>query len=315
MKAFAYVTARSPESAVELVADRGRYLSGGIDLLGELKEYLAEAATLVNVKELPGARDITPGAKVWTVGAAVTLADLAAHAGVRREFTALAEAAEHVGSPPMRHVATVGGNLAQHSRCWYYRHRDVRCLKRGGSRCYARGGDNRYHALFTGCQCLSPCVSNLAVALAVLEARVVVQRGRRTVTLPLADVYKAAWSGARVHHSLEAGDLILRVELPVVPGRRSAYLQQGERSDFDWALVSCAASGRLENGRLRDAHLALGCVAPDSSHGAQSMSGLASQPGFGRLPAMVVFSMAPPVALPTARAPRKRRRAARLRGR
>lgn len=262
MKAFTYVTARSPESAVELAAEGGRFLSGGIDLLGELKENLAAPATLVNVKDLPGAADVTPGEKRWSIGAAVTLARLAAHPGVRREFTALAEAAEHVGSPQMRNVATVGGNLAQHSRCWYYRHRDVRCLKRGGSRCYARGGENKYHSLFTGCQCLSPCVSNLAVALAVLDATVVLQRGRRTVTLPLVDLYKAAWSGAKVHNSLEAGDLLLRVELPVVAGRRSCYLQLGEKSDFDWALVSCAAAGRLDHGRLHDAHLALGCVAP-----------------------------------------------------
>ena len=262
MKAFRYVTARTPDSAIELVADEGRYLAGGIDLLGEMKEHIAEPALLVNIKALPGIRDITPGDARWTIGAGTTLAALAAHAGLREHFPALAAAAAAVGSPQMRAVATVGGNLAQHSRCWYYRHRDLACLKKGGRQCYAQSGENKYHSLFTGCTCLSPCVSNLAVALAVLDATVVVQRDRRTSTLPLAELYSAAWSGARVHNSLKPGDLILRVELPVVAGRRSTYLQQGEKRGFDWALVSCAAAGRLVDGRLRDARVALGCVAP-----------------------------------------------------
>ncbi len=262
MKAFRYVTARTPDSAIELVADEGLYLAGGIDLLGELKENLTEPALLVNIKALPGIRDITPGESRWTIGAGTTLAALAAHAGLREHFPALAGAAAAVGSPQMRAVATVGGNLAQHSRCWYYRHRDLTCLKKGGKQCFARGGENKFHSLFTGCRCLSPCVSNLAVALAVLDASVVVQRDRRVTALPLAELYASAWTGARVHNSLKPGDLILRIELPVVAGRRSTYLQQGEKRGFDWALVSCAAAGRLVDGRLRDARVALGCVAP-----------------------------------------------------
>lgn len=278
MKAFAYVTARSPASAVELVADRGRFIAGGIDLLGEMKENLAEPDTLVNVKALPGLRAITPGEARWTIGANVTLTALAEHADLRRVFPALAEAAAQVGSAQMRNVATVGGNLAQHSRCWYYRHRDVQCLKKGGKRCFAREGETKYHSLFTGSMCLSPCVSNLAVALTVLDATVVVQRGRKTATLPLAELYQAAWAGARVHNSLKPEDLILRVELPVVAGRRSAYLQMGEKNDFDWALVSCAAAGRIENGRLRDARVALGCVAPIPWQAKEANALLENQP-------------------------------------
>jgi xanthine dehydrogenase YagS FAD-binding subunit len=278
VKAFAYITARTPESAVELVGDHGRFIAGGIDLLGEMKEHLVEPATLVNMKQLPGIREITPGNARWTIGAGVTLTALTEHAVLRRVFPALAEAAETVGSPQMRNVATVGGNLAQHSRCWYYRHRDVHCLKKGGSRCFARGGENKFHSLFTKSMCLSPCVSNLAVALTVLEASVVVQRGRKTRTLPIAQIYDDAWTGARVHNSLKPDDLILRVELPVVAGRRSAYLQMSEKNDFDWALVSCAAAGRLENGRLRDARVALGCVAPIPWQAKEANARLERQP-------------------------------------
>ena len=262
MNAFSYVTARSPESAVELVSQNGRYLAGGIDLLGQIKERLTEPARLVNIKELPGTREIVAGKDRWTIGANVTLDALSNHPGLRERFPALAEAADDVGSPQMREVATVGGNLAQHSRCWYYRHRDVTCLKRGGSQCFARGGMNKYHALFTGCRCLSPCVSNLAVALAALDARVVVRRAKKTETLPLAEIYDAAWSNAKVHHSLAETDLILQVELPTSPAGQSVYQQVSERSAFDWALVSCAVAGRLEGGRLRGVRIVLGAVSP-----------------------------------------------------
>lgn len=262
MKAFSYVTAQSAESAVELVRGDGRYLAGGVDLLGEMKEGLAAPQRLVNVKTVAGTREIAAGAARWTIGANVTLAALAEHAELRKVFPGLAGAAEEVGSPQMRNIATVGGNLAQHSRCWYYRQRDVPCLKKGGKRCFARGGENKYHSLFTGCMCLSPCVSNLAVALAALDASVVVQRGKKTAMLTIAELYQAAWKTPRAHNSLGADDLILRIEVPVTAGGRSAYLQLGERSGFDWALVSCAAAGRIEGGRLRGVRVALGCVAP-----------------------------------------------------
>lgn len=263
MKPFAYATARSVESALELVKDKGRFIAGGIDLLGELKEGLAEPALLVNVKRLPGSYDIAPGEQKWTFGTNVTLAMLADDPGVRRVFPGLAEAAGHVGSPQMRNVGTLGGNLAQHSRCWYYRQRDLACAKKGKKRCLARDGENKYHSLFTGCVCLSPCVSNLAVALTALDASVVVQRGGKTVTWKVEELYATAWKTAAAHNSLGAEDLILRVEVPTAASSgRSAYLQMGEKHDFDWALVSCAAAGKLERGLLSSVRIAVGCVAP-----------------------------------------------------
>ena len=261
MKAFAYVTAQSPESAVDHVRDHGRFIAGGIDLLGEMKENIVAPELLVNVKNLPGTREITPASDKWVIGANVTLAELTDHAELAKVFPGLAEAALEVGSPQMRNVATVGGNLAQHSRCWYYRHRDVQCLKKGGKRCFAQGGMNKYHVLFTGSTCLSPCVSNLAVALTALDASVVVQTEKKVEVWPVAKLYESAWSSAKVHHSLAPTDLILRIEVPVSAGGRSTYLQMAEKSAFDWALVSCAAAGRLDGGKLRGVRVALGAVA------------------------------------------------------
>jgi xanthine dehydrogenase YagS FAD-binding subunit len=262
MKPFSYATARSVDSALELVRDQGRFLAGGMDLLGEMKEGLAAPQVLVNIKQLLGTRDITPATDQWTIGANVTLTELAENTELKRVLPGLVESAQDVGSPQMRNVATVGGNLAQHSRCWYYRQRDLRCLKKGAPRCHARGGENKYHSLFAKSRCLSPCVSNLAVALAALNASVVVQRGDKAVTLTIAQLYERAWDSARVHHSLGEADLILQIEVPVMAGGRSAYVQVGEKSEFDWALVSCAAAGRVDGGVLRGVRLALGCVAP-----------------------------------------------------
>ena len=259
MKAFQYATATSPGSARELVGQNGRYLAGGIDLLAEMKEYIAEPKVLVNIKSLPELNKIESGEQVWTIGANVTVAELENHQKLKEVFAGLQQAAAEVGSQQIRNVATVGGNLAQHSRCWYYRHRDTLCLKKGGDLCYARHGENKYHSLFTGNTCISPVVSNLAIALAALEAKVLVQRGDKAVPMTIAELYAKAWENPTAHHSLELGDLILRIEVPVQQ-RRSAYLQVSEKSAFDWALVSCAAAAKVQDGKLSQARVVLGAV-------------------------------------------------------
>ena len=261
MKAFEYVTAQSAQSAATLAGKDGRYIAGGIDVLGEIKDRIVEPKRLVNIKSLPGSREIKPGAQSWTIGANVTIAELAAHAELKKVFPGLAEAAAEVGSPQIRNVATLGGNLAQHSRCWYYRHPDVRCLKEGGSTCYAREGENKFHSLFTGNPCISPTPSNLAVVLTALEATAHVQRGGKTVPMSMRELYEKAWSNPLAHHSLETSDLILHVEVPVRQ-TRSAYMQMAEKHDFDWALVSCSAAAKVEGGKLSGAHVVLGQVAP-----------------------------------------------------
>jgi xanthine dehydrogenase YagS FAD-binding subunit len=116
--------------------------------------------------------------------------------------------------------------------------------------------------LFSGCPCLSPLTSNLAIALAALDARVELQRGRRTVTLPIAELYQEAWKDPRAHNSLRPADLILRVVVPAATGGRSAYRQLAEKSSFDWALVSCAAAARVDGRVLRGVRIVLGVVAP-----------------------------------------------------
>jgi xanthine dehydrogenase YagS FAD-binding subunit len=259
MKAFQYATALSPASARELAGEDGAYLAGGNDLLAMMKEYLTEPKTLVNIKSLPGLNKIETGGKVWTIGTNVTVAELEDHPGIAKTFPGIQQAAAEVGSRQIRNVATVGGNLAQHSRCWYFRHRDVLCLKKGGDMCYARHGENKYHSLFTGNTCISPVVSNLSVAFGALDATVIVLREGKELRIAIPELYARAWDNPTAHNSLEPGDLILKVEIPV-QNRRSAYLQSSEKEVFDWALVSCAAAARVDGKKLSQVKVFLGAV-------------------------------------------------------
>lgn len=244
-----------------MVADDGRYIAGGQDLLSEMKEYIAQPKVLVNVKTIPGLDKMEVGKDVWTIGANVTISQIEEHEGIAITFPGLQQAAAEVGSKQIRNLGTVGGNLAQHSRCWYYRQRDVPCAKKGGDMCYARHGVNKYHSLFTGNPCISPVVSNLAIAFAALDASVVVQRGDKQVKMSIAELYDKAWDSTTSHNSLKPADLILKVEVPV-QGRRSAYIQISEKSQFDWALVSCAAAGKMDGNKISKARVVLGAVSP-----------------------------------------------------
>jgi xanthine dehydrogenase YagS FAD-binding subunit len=262
MKAFEYATALSTGSARQLVAENGTYLAGGNDLLGLLKDYLIPAPNiLVNVKSLPGLKQIVRGDRNWTLGALVTIAEIESDAGIARIFPGLHDAAVEIASPQIRNVATVGGNLAQHSRCWYFRQRDVVCLKKGGDLCYAREGDNRYHCLFSGNDCISPVVSSLATTFAALDAAAIVLRNGKETRLSMAELYQKAWTEPTAHNSLSPGDLILRVEIPTAR-TASAYLQVSDKRMFDWALVSCAAAANVSGGKLSQARVALGSISP-----------------------------------------------------
>lgn len=261
MKAFQYATALSTDSARELVADNGMYLAGGNDTLGLLKEYLVNPSLLVNIKSLPGLDKIERNDDSWKIGALVTVGQIENDSDIAKTFPGLQQAAAEVGSQQIRNVATVGGNLAQHSRCWYFRHRDILCLKKGGDLCYARHGENRYHSLFTGNTCISPVVSNLATAFAALDAKAIVLRDGKETPMAMAELYQSAWENPQSHNSLKPGDLIVRVEVPTAR-TSSAFIQMSDKHAFDWALVSCAAAANISGGKLSQPRVALGCIAP-----------------------------------------------------
>lgn len=261
MKAFEYATALSTDSARTLVATNGAYLAGGNDLLGLLKDYLISADILVNIKSLPGLDKIEHNHKTWTIGSLVTVAQIENDPQIQKVFPGLHDAASEIASQQIRNVATVGGNLAQHSRCWYFRHRDTVCLKKHGDLCYAREGENRYHSLFTGNTCISPVVSSLATTFAALDATAIVLRDGKETPMSMAELYARAWENPLAHNSLNPDDLILRVEIPTARPH-SAYMQVSDKHTFDWALVSCAAAAEVHGGKLKSPRVALGSISP-----------------------------------------------------
>jgi xanthine dehydrogenase YagS FAD-binding subunit len=261
MKNFEYAKARSVDGAIQLSTSESRFLGGGIDLLGEMKEYIVSPKRVIDLKTIPNLDRIDTSTDIWKLGANVRIAEIASSEQIRATLPGLAEAAAEVGSPQIRNMATLGGNLAQHSRCWYYRQRDLRCLKRGGSTCYAREGENKYHSLFSGNPCISPVASNLAVILAALGGRVIVRRGEQEVMFAIPVLYSDAWNNPLAHNSLRPADLIVRVEVPTTKNR-STYMQVSEKQDFDWALVSCAAAGQKTGSQWTQVAVFLGAVAP-----------------------------------------------------
>lgn len=240
-------------------------LAGGQDLMGELKNALIGPERVVNLKGIADLDSIAWGADDSVkIGALVTLQSLAEEPRVRNKLAVLAEAAEQVGSPQIRAVGTVGGNLNQRPRCWYYRNADAVCLKKGGTHCFAQLGENKYNAILGGGPTYIVHPSDLAPALVALgaSAQLVSPRGRRTV--PLGDYYLLpADDGITRETVREPDEVLTSVTIPPQPkGMRSTYLKFRERGSYDWALSAVALCLWQEQGSVVAAKLVLGGVAP-----------------------------------------------------
>ena len=190
------------------------------------------------------------------------MAQLAAHPDVRSTHAALARSCGEAASPQIRNVATIGGNLLQRPRCWYYRLASYRCLKKGGDTCYAVGGENRYHTLFADGACNAPHPSNAAMGLTALGASLVLQGGRGTRTVPADRFFTIPDKDPRRENAGEPDEILTAISVPAAPGVRSTYASVKEKAAFDWPLVSTAMALRLEGGRVREARIVLGAVAP-----------------------------------------------------
>lgn len=253
----------SPRTAADagaaLAAPGARALGGGTDALVLIKEGLDHPSALVDLRRLPDSDRITVADDGATrIGAAARLADIAAHPGLARCFPALMEACAAVGTPALRNMGTLGGNLAQRIRCWYFR-RGVHCFKHGGDRCAAVGGENQYHAIFTDGICHAVHPSDPAVALTALEATVTIaQAGGSERVVPIAAFYAGAASNPHGETILQAGERIVQVELPArAAGGIQRYRKLMQRGAWDFALVSLAAVKRADG----DVRLVLGGVA------------------------------------------------------
>jgi xanthine dehydrogenase YagS FAD-binding subunit len=214
----------------------------------------------VDLRHLRGARDITVRADgSASIGGAVRIADLAAHPLIRERFGALAEASRLVGTPALRNMGTIAGNLCQRPRCWYFR-RGVPCLKNGGTGCAAVNGENQYHGILGGGPCHAVHPSDPAVALTALEATVeLIGPGAARRSVPIGSFFNGAGSNPLGENILVHGEMIETIELPArSAGGAQRYDKVMQRGAWDFALVSLAGTKRSD-GEVR---LVLGGVSP-----------------------------------------------------
>jgi len=275
MKAFEWTNATSVAEAVNALKsaatpaeldDLARPIAGGQDLLTTMKDYITRPIRVVNLKGIRGLDKIeSDGKGGLRIGALVTLNQLEDEPTVRQNFPGLAEAAHSVGTAQIRNLGTVGGNLCQRPRCWYFRLEEVVCLKKGGSECYAATGENKYHAIFGGGPSYIVHPSDLAPMLVALGASVDVTGGNGKRTIPLDKFFTLpADANVRRENVLQNDEIITEVIVPASKfAANSTYLKFKERDSMDFAMSAVAAAVTLgPNKTVTDARIVLGGVAP-----------------------------------------------------
>ncbi len=281
MNRFELARATSVAEARQLAEEKpGSVLkAGGIDLLDHLKEHLVEPPRVVDIKRIPGLDTIhaAPDGSL-RIGALATLAKVSAHAGVHSTHPALARACGEAASPQVRNVATIGGNLLQRPRCWYYRLESYKCIKKGGDVCYAVAGENRYHVLFGGGPSYPPHPSNAAVPLVAYGASFVIDGPKGPRTVPAAEFFVLPAKDPTRENVLAAGEILTEIRVPAATAWKSAYHEIRERASFDWPLVSAAIALKVEGGLVKDARVVLGWVATIPWRSATAEKALVGRP-------------------------------------
>ena len=274
MRPFQILAPATLEDARAALGDNGAttIIAGGTDIMGEIHEGTVTPETLVSVAGVQGMNGVEVSNDGASIGGLATLAEIASHPAISRRYPALSQAAASVATPQIRNAGTLGGNLCQRPRCWYYRSPKFACLKRGGDTCYAVDGLNKYHAIFGsggsggsgGCYIVHP--SDTAVALLALGASIEIYGEGGTRALPASDFFVAPDVDMTRETALRDGEIVTRATLPpasaTIGGARSVYLKAKERQAYDFALVSVAGMMRVRDGVVTDARFALGGVAP-----------------------------------------------------
>lgn len=242
-------------------ARRQPILAGGCDLIEQMKLQWSRYEYLINLKTVPDLHGIDSNATHVEMGALTRLSEIERHVPAGRGVAALADAASRVATPQIRNMGTLGGNLLQDSRCSYYRG-PWHCYRAGGIICDAHHGIKTAHALFGGHRCYTVSPSDTAPALVALDARVVFRGPDGEHEMPVADLFVLPDENIRAMHRLRTGEILSRVRVPVIKGRRSTFIKFAQRGAWDFAIASAAVAATIEDGSARDVRVVLGGVAP-----------------------------------------------------
>ncbi len=266
MSSFKYAKPASIEQVTSFLAKGNPnvfLMAGGTDLLGEIKEGIVAPDVVVDLRAIPNLSYIRKEKDGVAIGALTTVTEVAENAAVEQDYKVLHEAAKAVASPQLRNMGTVGGNLCQRPRCWYYRDGQILCNKKGGSKCYAEKGRNKYHAIFGGGICYAVYPSDLAPALIALDAKAVLASPQGERTLPLAEFYTPPLVNVRKENILSGQEVVKEVRIPPAKkSDRSTYMKFTERGAWDFAVVSAAVKGTMSGSVADDIRIVCGGVAP-----------------------------------------------------
>ena len=241
------------------------FKAGGIDLLDLMKEGLSVPDKLVGIGNIPELGKMEFDEKDGLrIGANITLAQISEHSEVKSRFTALAQAAGKAATPQIRNMATLGGNLAQRTRCWYFRSKYHECYRKGSTACYARVGEHRYHAIMENEDCTSVHSSSVSTALIAFDAAVeIVGRGGTYKLINLRDFFVLPSDDSRRENVLAADEIITAVIIPTPKdGVKSHYIKMGERESNDWPIADVAVVAEMKGDKCKKANVALGAAAP-----------------------------------------------------
>jgi len=266
MREFKIAQPRSAEELAALLAETKEMtalMAGGTDLIDELKSGVAAPDLVVDLQTVAGLAGIGRDKEGLRIGAMTKVVELAGDAAVLQDYPSLKEAALSLATPQLRNVGTVGGNLCQRPRCWYYRDPQVVCRKKGGFNCYAFQGRNKYHGIFGGGSCFIVHPSDLAPALISLGAKVTVGSAKGDKVIPLEQFYILPDIDVLRENVLEKGQFLKSVWVPAPkPGQKAAYVKLKERGTWDFALVSAAVAGVVKDGIFAEIAVVMGGVAP-----------------------------------------------------
>jgi len=265
MNNFAFVDCRTVDDALGQLGAGASIKAGGIDLLDLMKDDIVAPSKLVNIRNIQSLHGIAVAKDGLHLGPLTTLSEIAAHPEIQRRYTALADAAGHAATPQVRNMATVGGNIMQRPRCWYFRSSDFDCKKKGGSsnECHAHDGENQYHAVMNNGTCAMVHPSSTAVPLLGMNAQIELtsKRGKRTVEM--AEFYVPPEKSLVNETVVQPGELITGLFVPTpAPGTRSAYQKYGEKESFDWPIADAGVVLVMDGKLCRKAAIVMGVAAP-----------------------------------------------------
>lgn len=264
MKAFAYVNPTNEKEAVAALSpqpEQAMPIGGGQDLLARMKDYVTQPDRLVNVKGALESK-VTPANGGLRIGAAMKMVDLAEHAEVARMYPAITAAAIEVGTPQIRNQATVGGNLNQRPRCWYFRNEEFVCLKKGGNTCFSITGENQFHAILGGGPSFIVHPSSLAVPMLAYNAtfRLAGPKGERLV--PASDYFTLPTKNVRTENVLAPDELLTHAILPPPGDVKSGHYEVRYKASHDWPIAFATVLLTMSGSTVKNARVVMGAVAP-----------------------------------------------------